>query len=385
MKFTASPAPQPRPILPNRDDEREAVGWGVQEWGQQFTRFVIPRHVVGPHDVRFDMKYCGICHSDVHVVCNEMSSTEGTMYPVVPGHELVGTVVEVGASVTKVAVGDNVAVGCIRDSCLDCDSCASGDENYCEKGFVHTYNTLKASDYEGHIGGNPDTQNFGGYSSFDVVHEHFVYKLPSNMPLEKAGPLVCAGITMWDPLAHWGATSRKDMTIGIVGVGGLGTMGIKLASALGHHVVAISSSPRKEDIARSKGARDFIVSSDPASLARFTKKLDLILNTVSAPHDISPYIGLLKTSGTLVQIGCVTKPVTVHQMDLMFERRSIAGSLIGGVPSTQAMLDFCAQHDLYPDVEVVTADRLDQVYTELQGNNSGAVRFVLDIEASLKL
>ena len=185
------------------------------------------------------MKYCGICHSDCHIGNNDL---DDSMYPMVPGHELIGTVVEVGSKVKKVKVGDNVGVGVIKDSCLKCGTCVSGDEQYCESGFVHTYNSMKKHP---HVGGNQDTQNFGGYSASEVVHEHFIVKIPDAIPLDKAGPILCAGITLYDPLRHWGATKGKQMSIGIVGIGGLGTMGIKLAKALGHKVTAISTSAHK--------------------------------------------------------------------------------------------------------------------------------------------
>lgn len=224
------------------------------------------------------MKYCGICHTDVHF---SEGGFPGVKFPLVPGHELAGTVVEVGPKVTKFKVGDNVGVGCIVDSCLDCQFCKEDDEQYCAKGMSMTYNSDKK---HGHIGGNQDTQNFGGYTGSQVTHEHFVCKIPDSIPLERAGPIMCAGITLYDPLKHWGALNGKKMTIGIVGIGGLGTMGIKMANAMGHRVVAISSSDKKKEMALQKGASAYVSSSDPESLAAETNKIDLILNTVSANH-----------------------------------------------------------------------------------------------------
>jgi len=267
------------PIPACSDNEYREIAWGIEKFGEKFKPIWINRPSVGDYDVRFEMKYCGICHSDCHLGHNDLG---GSIYPMVPGHELIGTVTEVGSKVTKVVVGDNVGVGVIKDSCLDCDTCARGDEQYCEKGnSVHTYNSMKKYT---HIGGNQDTQNFGGYSASECVHEHFILKIPDGIPLDKAGPILCAGITLYDPLVHWGATKGKKMTIGIVGIGGLGTMGIKISKALGHRVVAISTSAKKEEMAKSKGADAFVVSTDPESIKAEESKVDLILNTVSADH-----------------------------------------------------------------------------------------------------
>lgn len=237
-----------------------------------------------------------------------------------------------------------------------------------------------------HIGGNPDVQNLGGYTQYDVAHEHFLLKIPNGMDLSRAAPLVCAGITMWDPLKHWGATNPdKKLNIGIVGVGGLGTMGIKLAAALGHRVVAISSSKRKEDVARSKGAHNYVVSTDQESLSTEAGALNLILDTVPIHHSIMPYLGLLARDGTLVQLGVASEPMLYPQMALMYKRLSIASSLIGGIPSTQEMVEFCNKHQVYPDVEIVTADKISEVYDDLSENaNAGGIRYVIDIKKSLE-
>jgi uncharacterized zinc-type alcohol dehydrogenase-like protein len=261
------------------DNEYKEVAWGIQKYGEKFSPMWINRPKVGEFDVKFEMKYCGVCHSDCHLGLNHLG---GSMFPMVPGHELCGTVVEVGAKVTKVKVGDNVGVGCIADSCLNCDTCKGGDEQYCENGGnTHTYNSMKT---HGHIGGNQETQNFGGYSGSEVLHEHFIIKIPDTVPLDKAGPIMCAGITLYDPLKYWGALNGKKMCIGIIGIGGLGTMGIKMAKAMGHRVVAISTSPNKKDLALGKGADAFVASSEPESMNAEAGKMDLILNTVSAAH-----------------------------------------------------------------------------------------------------
>jgi uncharacterized zinc-type alcohol dehydrogenase-like protein len=293
--FVVSDVPAPR------DDEVREVAWGINRLGEKFSPLWINRPKVGDFDVKFAMKFCGICHTDCHMGLNHLG---GGIYPMVPGHELVGEVVEVGSKVTKVKVGDRVGVGCIIDSCMDCDFCNSGAEQYCLKGgSTHTYNSKKT---HGHIGGNPETQNFGGYSGSNTLHERFIIKIPDAIPLEKAGPLMCAGITMYDPLRHWGATKGTPMNIGIIGIGGLGTMGLKLAKALGHKVFAISSSPGKEQLAKDKGADVFVCSKDEASMAANAGQMDLILNTISADHQCMPYLALLRTNGTLVQLGLAT-------------------------------------------------------------------------------
>jgi len=255
---------------------------------------MIPRAKVGPNHVKFAMKYSGVCHSDVHMGMNDLG---GGIYPMVPGHELLGQVTEVGPKVTKVKVGDYVGIGCIIESCLSCGSCKDNMENYCENGMVHTYTSEKKY---GLIPGDFDVANFGGYSGSHVAHEHFIVKIPSNMDMTKAAPILCAGVTMYSPLCHWGATTKKNMHIGIIGIGGLGTMGLKLAKALGHTVYAISTSPNKKEAALKKGADHFVVSSDPKEMANYTNKMDLILNTISADHECMHYLGLLRTNGTMV-------------------------------------------------------------------------------------
>ena len=268
----------------------------------------------------------------------------GAIFPMVPGHEMIGKVTHVGPDVTTVSVGDNVGVGVMIDSCLDCRRCDDGEENYCENGkCTLTYNTMKGR-YEqygkhSHFLGNPETQNFGGYSGSNVVHQHFVVKIPDGINLEAAGPLLCAGLTMWDPLLHWGAVDGgKTMSIGIIGVGGLGTMGIKMAKALGHRVVAISTTAKKESLCKAKGADVFICSKSPEQMASAESTLDLVLNTVSAPHEVQMYLPLLKTNGTIVQLGLVDKPHAIKQIPLLMKRKAIAGSDFGGIKSTQRML-----------------------------------------------
>ena len=361
------------------DNEYKEVAWAIPKFGEKFAPIWINRPKVGDMDVKFEMKYCGICHSDCHLGLNHLG---GSMYPMVPGHELCGTVTEVGAKVTKVKVGDNVGVGCIIDSCLECNTCKGGDEQYCEGGgSTHTYNSEKKY---GHIGGNPDTQNFGGYSASNVVHEHFICKIPDSIPLEKAGPIMCAGITLYDPLVHWGALNGKKMNIGIIGIGGLGTMGIKMAKAMGHRVVAISTSANKAEIAKEKGAEGFVVSTDNASMAAEAGKLDLILNTISASHQVAHYLSLLNVNGTIVQLGLAPEPHAVSQLPLIFQRKSIAGSLIGGIKNTEACLDFCGKHGITPDVHMVEAKEIDWAWDQITTINKDGIRYVIDIKKSLE-
>ena len=330
-------APKQIDIPQAQDDEYREVAWAKARFGQSFEPIWINRPKVSGSFVKFEMLFCGICHSDLHLGNNDLG---GSMYPIVPGHELIGKVTEVGPDVTKVKIGDRVGVGCIIDSCLDCQTCHDGEENYCENGgSTHTYNTLKGK-YEqfgkkSHFLGNKDTQNFGGYSGSNVVHEHFIVKIPDQIPLEAAGPLLCAGITMYDPLCHWGAVDgTKTMTIGIIGIGGLGTMGVKMARALGHKVVAISTTKEKEDLCKQKGANDFICSTCPDSMKAGAKTCDLILNTVSAPHQVETYLPLLNTDGVIVMLGLVTQPHSVNQLGLLMSRKTIAGSTIGGIKNT---------------------------------------------------
>lgn len=306
----------------------------------------------------------------------------GSMYPIVPGHEFIGKVVEVGPKVTRVKVGDTAGIGVLSDSCLDCDACNAYEENYCLKGHCHTYNSERKYDC---VPGNKAQQNFGGYSGSHCLHEHFVYKIPDEIPMEVAGPILCAGITMYDPLRHWGATKEGNyMTIGIVGIGGLGTMGIKLAKALGHRVVAISTSPSKEATAKEKGADAFVVSTDPASLKAEEGQLDLILNTISVEHEASFYLPLLRHGGTVVELGVLDIKHHINQMTLLPQRKSIAGSLIGGTKATEELLELCAKHKVFPDVKVVEASQLNEIYDTLNlTKNADGTRFVLDIEKSL--
>jgi uncharacterized zinc-type alcohol dehydrogenase-like protein len=338
--------------------------YGAAASDQPLESMDITRRAPGPHDVQIDIAFCGVCHSDLHQVRGEWA---GTMYPCVPGHEIVGRASAVGAHVSGYRVGDLVGVGCMVDSCKGCAECEDGLENYCD-GMVGTYNGLTA-DAPGHT--------LGGYSEQIVVHERFVLRVrhPEEQ-LASVAPLLCAGITTWSPLRHWGAGPGKR--VGIVGIGGLGHMGIKLARAMGAHVVAFTTSASKRQDAEALGAHEVVVSTDPAAMVARSKSLDLIVNTVAAPHNLDAFTSLLKRDGTMVLVGA---PATPHPspevFNLIGKRRSIAGSMIGGIPETQEMLDFCAEHGIVADIEMIRADGINDAYERmLKGDVK--YRFVID-------
>jgi len=342
---------------------------------ENFEKITIKRNVAGDDDVSFDVKYCGICHTDVHFANNDMGSTH---YPCVPGHELAGIVTAVGKNVTKYKIGDKVGVGCIVDSCMDCSCCKDGDEQFCQVGMTMTYdNEIK----HGHIA-TDSGYTFGGYSASQTVNQRYIIKIPDDYPLEKAGPIFCAAITMYSPLVHWKA-KEGGKKVGIIGIGGLGQMGLRLAKAMGNEVFAISTSPAKEAAARECGADNFIVSTDADSMKTADNSLDLILNTVSASHQLNQYIPLLKKDATLVQLGLVLSDHQVQQFPLMMKRISISGSLIGGMPETQECMDFVAAHKIECDTKLVKLDDLHTVYSTLAAKNDQITRFVLDIQSSM--
>jgi uncharacterized zinc-type alcohol dehydrogenase-like protein len=324
----------------------------------------ITRRAPGPHDVQIDIAFCGVCHSDLHTVRAEWA---GTLFPCVPGHEIVGRVSAVGGHVHTHKVGDLVGVGCMVDSCRHCADCEEGLEQYCD-GMVGTYNG-PTQDAPGHT--------LGGYSQQIVVHERFVLSVKhTEDQLAAVAPLLCAGITTYSPLRHWKAGPGK--TVGIVGIGGLGHMGIKLARAMGAHVVAFTTSESKRKDAEALGAHDVVVSRDPAAMAARAKTLDLIVNTVAAPHDLDAYLNLLKRDGTMVLVGAPATPHPSPQVfNLITKRRAIAGSMIGGIPETQEMLDFCAEHGIVSDIEMIRADEINSAYERmLKGDVK--YRFVID-------
>ncbi len=326
----------------------------------------IERRTPGPTDVQVDIAYCGVCHSDLHTVRSEWS---GTRFPCVPGHEIVGKVAAVGSEVTRFAVGDIVGVGCMVDSCQRCASCAEGLEQYCENGFVGTYNGATK---------DPPGHTLGGYSQGIVVSEKFVLKI--RHPVEQlpaVAPLLCAGITTYSPLRHWNTGPGKK--VGIVGIGGLGHMGVKLAHAMGAHVVAFTTSEGKRKDALALGADEVVVSRNAEEMRAHARSFDLVLDTVAASHSLDAYTSLLKRDGALVLVGVPEHPHPSPAIGLLiFGRRSIAGSLIGGIAETQEMLDFCAEHGIVADIEMIPAQAIDEAYERMLRSDV-KYRFVIDI------
>ncbi|WP_304119058.1 NAD(P)-dependent alcohol dehydrogenase [Mycolicibacterium bacteremicum] len=327
------------------------------------SKTTIERREVGPNDVAFDIKFAGICHSDIHTARGEWGGQE---YPLVVGHEIAGVVTEVGSEVTKYKVGDHVGVGCMVNSCQNCENCAAGLEQYCTgTGMIGTYG---ATDRDGTI-----TQ--GGYSQAIVVNEKFVLRIPDSIPLDKAAPLLCAGITLFSPLKHWNAGPGKN--VAIIGLGGLGHMGVKLAHAMGAQVTVLSQSLKKMEDGLRLGADEYYATSDPETFAKLGGKFDLILNTVSANLDLGQYLGLLKIDGTLVELGAPEHPLEVPFFPLAGGRRSISGSMIGGIPETQEMLDFCAEHNVTPEIEVIEASYVNEAWDRVVSSDV-RYRFVID-------
>jgi uncharacterized zinc-type alcohol dehydrogenase-like protein len=324
-----------------------------------------------PQDVQIEVLFCGVCHSDLHQVRNEWQSAVPTVYPCVPGHEIVGRVTRVGREVRKFREGDTVAVGCMVDSCRVCTSCREGLEQYCEKMPTFTYNFPDA-----HLGG----VTYGGYSESIVVDEAFVLRVPEGMDLARAAPLLCAGITTYSPLRHWNV--RKGQKVGIVGLGGLGHMGVQLAHALGARVVLFTTSAGKTADAQRLGADEVVVSRNQSEMLAHAGTFDFILDTVSAVHDLNAYLDLLKRDGTMTQVGAPASPIPLGVFSLIFKRRSLAGSGIGGIRETQEMLDFCAEHGLAAHVEVIPIQRINEAYDRLVKSDV-KYRFVIDM-ASLK-
>ncbi|WP_327304933.1 NAD(P)-dependent alcohol dehydrogenase [Streptomyces sp. NBC_01298] len=327
-------------------------------------RITVPRRPVGAHDVLIDIKFAGICHSDIHQVTDGWG--EG-IYPMVPGHEIAGVVAEVGAEVTKFAVGDRVGVGCFVDSCRECEQCLAGQEQFCAKGMTGTYNALDKN-------GEP---TYGGYSTHVVVDENYTVRIPDGLPLDIAAPLLCAGITLYSPLKHWQAGPGKQ--VAIVGLGGLGHMGVKIAHALGAEVTVLSQTLRKREDGRGLGADHFYATNDEATFKELAARFDLIVSTVSAPLALDAYLGLLKVDGALVNVGAPEEPVSLNLFSVIGGRKTLAGSMIGGIAETQEMLDFCARHGLGSDIEVIRADEVNEAYVRVQ---SGDVRYRFVIDTS---
>ncbi len=327
--------------------------------------FSFERRDPGPDDIQIDILFCGVCHSDIHTVRGEWGNAE---WPVLPGHEIVGRVTAVGADVTGFKVGDLAGVGCMVDSCRDCPSCREGLEQYCEVGFTGTYNAPDKT--------MPGHNTYGGYSKAIVVDRHFVLRIPENLDPAGVAPLLCAGITTYSPLRHWKVGPGQK--VGVVGLGGLGHMALKLAHAMGAQVTLFTTSPNKADDARRLGADRVVVSKDKDAMAAETASFDFILDCVAAKHDINVYLGLLKRDATLVQVGAPPEPLPVQVFSLIFPRRTFAGSLIGGIAETQEMLNFCAEHGITSDIELIRMDQINQAYNRVVASDV-KYRFVIDM------
>lgn len=331
--------------------------------------FTFERRNPGAHDVQIDIAFCGVCHSDLHQVRDEWGEGE---FPMVPGHEIVGKVLAVGNAVTKFKVGDSVGVGCMVDSCKECSSCASHEEQYCEKGFVGTYNAVERD-------GKTITQ--GGYSTQIVVNEDFVLRIAPNLPLAEAAPLLCAGITTYSPLRHWKV--GKGSKVAVMGLGGLGHMAVKLAAAMGAEVTVLSSSDKKKEDARRLGATNYAAATDSTMFQKYNRYFDLIINTVSGSLDLNRYLGLVKKEGTMVLLGIPEKPEPVSPFPLIMARRNLAGSLIGGIKETQEMLDFCAANNVVSDIELIPAQGINEAYERMLKGDV-RYRFVIDLNSLRK-
>jgi uncharacterized zinc-type alcohol dehydrogenase-like protein len=322
----------------------------------------IERRALGPNDVRIDIKFCGICHSDIHFARGEWGEIP---YPAIPGHEIAGIVAEVGAGVSGFAPGDRVGVGCMVNSCGECENCRQGLEQYCIPGNTQTYGSV---DRDG-------TFTYGGYSDHVVVSQNFVLRIPDGLSLEEAAPLLCAGITTYSPLRHWNAGPGKR--VAVVGLGGLGHMAVKFAKALGADVTVLSQSLRKQEDGLRLGADHYCATSDDATFTELAHRFDLIINTVSAPLDIGRFLSLVKTDGALVNVGAPAEPLAVPVFSLLMQRRTFAGSGIGSIRETQEMLDFCAEHGIAAEIEVVGADRVNEAWERVL-NSDVRYRFVID-------
>ncbi|MBF6099965.1 NAD(P)-dependent alcohol dehydrogenase [Nocardia cyriacigeorgica] len=332
-----------------------------------FEKVAIERRELGPHDVLIDIKYAGICHSDIHTARNEWG---GANYPCVPGHEIAGIVAAVGSAVTRHKVGDRVGVGCMVDSCGVCRACLAGEEQYCTGGSTMTYNTPVPETVQ------PGGYTMGGYSTQVVVTENFVLSIPDGLDLDVAAPLLCAGITLFSPLRHWQAGPGKK--VAIIGMGGLGHVGVKIAAALGAEVTVLSHSLSKQEDGKRFGAHHYYATSDKQTFRELRGTFDLIINTVSADLPIDSYMKLLALDGTLVILGLPEQPLAVRPMTLAGYRRSLSGSMIGGIAQTQEMLNFCAEHGIGAEIEVIAADELDGAYDRVVASDV-RYRFVIDV------
>ena len=342
----------------------KSIGYAALSPTDRLAPFQFERRQVGPHDVQIDILYCGVCHSDLHTARNEWNNT---LYPSVPGHEIVGRVAAVGAHVSKFKVGDLAGVGCMVDSCRHCSSCEEGLEQYCDTGFTGTYN--------GPVFGGDNT--YGGYSDKIVVSEQFVLRITHQENLAAVAPLLCAGITTYSPLRQWKVGPGQK--VGVAGLGGLGHMAVKIARAMGAHVVLFTTSPDKKADALRLGANEVVISKNPDQMSAHANSFDFILNCIAAPHNLDAYLSLLKRDGTMTLVGAPAEPhPSPDVFNLIFKRRRLAGSLIGGIAETQEMLDFCAEHNIVSDIEMIRIDDINEAYERmLKGDVK--YRFVIDM------
>lgn len=338
--------------------------YAAQSATDPLAPWTIKRRAAKPNDVEIQILYCGVCHSDLHTARGEWGNS---VFPVVPGHEIVGRITAIGANVKKFKVGDLAAVGCLVDSCRECDNCKDGLEQYCSNGMTGTYNSPEKD-------GSGIT--YGGYSKSIVVREEFVLTISDKLPLEGVAPLLCAGITTYSPLRHW--KIGKEHKVAVLGLGGLGHMGVKLAVSFGAEVTMLSHTASKKADAERLGAHHFALTSDETQLKSLANSFDFILNTVSAPHDYNLYLGMLKTNGVMVCVGAPPAPAQVPAFNLIFQRRSLAGSLIGGLPETQEMLDYCAAHNIVSDVEIIAIKDINEAYERMLKGDV-RYRFVIDM------
>jgi len=342
-----------------------AKAWGVESAGGEAKPMAIDRRALRAEDVAIQISHCGICHSDLHMARNDWGMS---LYPMVPGHEIVGAVTAVGSAVTKYKVGDRVAVGCLVDSDRTCEQCQAGQEQFCATGATLTYSGIDRQD---------GSVTYGGYSQSIVVREEFVCRLPDGLDIAKAAPLLCAGITTYSPLRKYGVGPGQK--VGVAGLGGLGHMAVKFAVAMGADVTMITTSTSKGQDARELGAHEVLLSTDAEAMAAAANRFDFILNTIPVSHEVGPYLNLLKPNGTMVVVGAIDSLPGLHGGQLVMRNRAIAGSLIGGLPETQEMLDFCGQHGILPEVEMIRPDEINDAWERMEKGDV-RYRFVIDME-----
>lgn len=343
----------------------KSKGYAAHSATEALNHFDFERREVGPNDVLIEILYCGVCHSDIHQARNEWG---GTIYPIVPGHEIVGRISQVGPQVTRFKVGELAGVGCFVDSCRTCQSCKEGLEQYCDKGSVGTYNSLKLG----------PVQTFGGYSNNIVVDENYTLRISEKLDLARVAPLLCAGITTYSPLRHW--KIGPGHKVAVLGLGGLGHMAVKFAVSFGAEVTMLSGSASKKADAEKLGAHHFVLTSTPDVMRTLAGSFDFIIDTVSAPHDINGYIGLLRVDGTMILLGVPPTPAQIASFSLIAKRRTLAGSLIGGIKETQEMLDYCAEHQIMSDIELIPIQQINEAYERMLRADV-KYRFVIDMKS----